>query len=281
MSEAAGSSWNTFARVNASQRWRKPSAAMGSAMTAAIVRAAHVEPNMHVLDVASGTGEPAISIATQLNGTGEVVATDISTGPLEVGEGRARERGLTNVRFRQADVHHLPFEDASFDRITCRLGAMFFGDLPRALREMRRVLKPGGIAVLLAWGKMQQPYFETTIGTMQRVVPGLGLPASGTAMFKFGDMGVLAKEMRVAGFDPVAEDFTRVPWNWPDTPDELWGYFREVTVPFKPLFEAVPQERRAEVDAAVLRELQKRYHDGEVKFEAEILIASGHANTAR
>ena len=75
-------SWNTFARVNASQRWRKPSAAMGRAMTEAIVREAHVEAHMRVLDVACGTGEPAISLATLLNGTGEVIATDISSEPL-------------------------------------------------------------------------------------------------------------------------------------------------------------------------------------------------------
>jgi len=278
VSEATAGSWNTFARVNASQRWRKPSAAMGRAMTDAIVRAAKVEPNIRVLDVASGTGEPAISIATQLNGSGEVVATDISNGPLEVGGGRARERGLENIRFQQADVHQLPFDDAAFDRITCRLGVMFFGDLPRALREMRRVLKKGGMAVLLAWGKMHQPYFETTIGTILRIVPELALPASGMAMFKFGEPGVLADAMRAAGFGPVEEDFTRVAWNWPDTPEELWQYFREVTIPFKPLFEAVPPERRAAVDAAVLQQLRDRYRDGAVKFEAEILIASGWAS---
>lgn len=275
MSETSTGSWNTFARVNASQRWRKPSAAMGREMTVAVVRAARVEPNMRVLDVACGTGEPAISIAIQLNGTGEVVATDISSGPLEVGEGRAKERGLTNIRFQQGDVHRLPFDDASFDRITCRLGVMFFSDLPRALREMRRVLRPGGMTVLLAWGKMQQPYFETTIGTILRTVPGLALPKSGAAMCKFGEAGELGDTMRAAGFDTVREDFTRVPWNWPDTPEELWEYFREVTIPFKPLFEAVPPERRAEVDAAVLQQLRERYRDGEVKFEAEILIASG------
>ena len=113
MSERQSSNWNTFARVNASQRWRKPSAAMGRAMTEAIVREAQVAPNMRVLDVACGTGEPAISIATELSGTGDVVATDISPEPLKIGEARARERGLTNIRFEQADVHHLPFEDNS------------------------------------------------------------------------------------------------------------------------------------------------------------------------
>jgi SAM-dependent methyltransferase len=269
------SSWNTFARVNASQRWRKPSAAMGRAMTEVIVREAHVEKHMHVLDVACGTGEPAISIATLLNGTGEVIATDISSEPLKIGEGRATERGLTNIRFQQADVHQLPFADASFHRITSRLGVMFFSDLPRALGEMHRVLKPGGRATLLAWGKMQQAYFDSTIGTILRTVPGLQLPASGANMFKFGEPGVLVDAMRDAGFGPVEENFTSVPWNWPGTPEDLWDYFRDVTVPFKTLFDAIPPDRRDEVTARVLDELRERHRDGEVQFDAEILIASG------
>lgn len=270
-------SWNSFARVNASQRWRAPSAAMGRAMTEAIVRETRVEPGMRVLDVACGTGEPAISIATLMNGTGSVVGADISPEPLKIGEQRARERGLTNIRFQQADVHQLPFADASFDRITCRLGVMFFGDLPRALRELRRVLAGGGRAVLLAWGKMNQPYFDTTIGTILRTVPELQLPPSGAAMFKFGDAGVLAGAMRQAGFDIVEENVRSVPWNWPGTPDDLWAYFQEVTVPFKPLLSAIPPERREEVDAQVLNAIGERYREGEVKFDAEIVITSGSA----
>jgi ubiquinone/menaquinone biosynthesis C-methylase UbiE len=278
MSERQSSNWNTFARVNASQRWRKPSAAMGRAMTEAIVREAQVAPNMRVLDVACGTGEPAISIATELNGTGEVVAADISPEPLKIGEARARERGLNNIRFQQADVHHLPFADGSFDRVTSRLGAMFFADLPKALREVCRVLKPGGRAILLAWGAMEQPYFDTTIGAILRTLPELQLPASGANMFKFGAPGVLPAAMRAAGFAAVDESFTQVPWNWPGTPEELWEYFREVTIPFKPLFETIPPGRREEVDAAVLHALHERFRDSQVEFEAEIVIVSAGAN---
>jgi len=135
--------WNSFSRANASQKWRKQSAAMGSGMTEAIVAAAQVTRAMHVLDIACGTGEPSITIARQMNETGEVLGIDISSGPLAVATERARQHGLSNVRFQEADVHHLPFPDHSFDRITSRLGVMFFADLPQALAEMHRVLKPG------------------------------------------------------------------------------------------------------------------------------------------
>ncbi len=266
--------WNSFARVNASQRWRQPSATMGRHMTETIVSHARVEPGMRVLDVASGTGEPAISIATLLGPTGAVVATDISPEPLKIGAQRARERGLSNIEFRPADVHQLPFSDASFDRVTCRLGVMFFADPPRAFAEICRVLKPGGRATLLAWGPMQQPYFEVTLGTILRLLPDAKLPASGVAMFKFAPPGTLSAALRKAGFPQVEEDSLDVPWNWPGTPQELWEYFQEVTVPFKSLIQAIPPERRDEVHSRVVAEIQRYYDGRKVNFTATIALAS-------
>jgi ubiquinone/menaquinone biosynthesis C-methylase UbiE len=268
------SGWDSFSRVNASQRWRKPSAAMGRALTQTIVAEARVEPGMQVLDIASGSGEPAISVATLLNGTGHVVATDVSPAPLKVAEQRAGERGLRNIEFRPADVHQLPFPDATFDRVLCRLGVMFFSEPPCAFGEIRRVLKPRGRATLLAWGPMQQPYFETTIGTLLEMLPELTPPQSALAMFKFGKRDTLAALLREAGFASVEEDLWELPWNWPDTPEELWNYFREVTIPFRPLFDAIPIDRRDDVNAQVLQVLRNRYDGHEVKFNATVVLAS-------
>jgi ubiquinone/menaquinone biosynthesis C-methylase UbiE len=264
--------WNTFARVNAAQRWRKPSAMMGRPMTEALVAEAHIVPHLRVLDVASGTGEPAISIATAMEGTGAVTASDISTEPLSVGGQRAGERKLKNIRFTLADVHALPFPDDSFHRVTCRLGVMFFKDLSKALSEMYRVLVNGGRVSLLAWGSMQQPYFETMIGTVLRVCPELAVPKTG--MFKFGARGVLGRALAEAGFEEINERPCEVAWNWPGTPEDLWAYFQEVTVPFKPLFQAIPAQKRLEVDQAVVRELNLRYDGSEVKFQAQITLVS-------
>lgn len=265
-----GADWNSFARVNAGERWRKPSAAMGRAVTETIVAEAKIVPYLRVLDVASGTGEPAISIATALAGTGMVTATDISAEPLAVGEKRAQERKLANIRFRVADVHALPFPDASFERVTCRLGAMFFSDLAKALREVHRVLTRNGRVSLLAWGPMQQPYFDATIGTILRMQPETRVPEKAAAMFKFGPEGALTKALQEAGFEDIDERQCDVPWNWPGTPEEMWSYFRDVTVPFRPLLESVPEH----VTQEVLRELESRYSDGIVHFDARIVLAS-------
>ena len=265
--------WNSFGRANASQKWRRQSAAMGNDMTRAIVEAAQVRSGMRVLDIACGTGEPAISIAQLLAGGGDVVGVDISPAPLKIAEERAIQRGLTNATFQQADAHHLPFADNSFDCITSRLGVMFFPDLPRALSEMRRVLKPAGRAILLVWGPMNQPYFETMIGTILRMLPNAVTPESGRKMFALGDEGVLSQAILQAGFSQVNEELVTVPWTWIGTPDEVWEYFHDVTVPFASLLQSIPAERRPEIDAAVLKEISQYYDGKSIKFTATVNIA--------
>jgi SAM-dependent methyltransferase len=197
-----------------------------------------------------------------------VIGIDLAPGALKTAEERARKRGLTNIRFQHADAHDLPFANESFDRITSRLGVMFLADLPRALREMHRVLKPGGRLALLTWGPMKQPYFESTVGTVLRMLPGGVMRESDLAMFAFAVPGILAQKLQQAGFAQVEENFVTLPWTWPGTPQECWDYFQEVTAPFATLFRSIPQDERPAIDAEVLQAISKYYNGHEINFTA-------------
>jgi SAM-dependent methyltransferase len=266
--------WNSFARKHAGERWRKPSAIMGRGLTDLVVREAAVEPGMNVLDVACGSGEPAISIAAQLNGTGSVIGVDISTEPLTVARQRAAQRKLTNAFFQQADVQHLPFVDASFDRVTCRLGVMFFPDVAGALGEIHRVLRPGGRFAAAAWGPLGQPYFENTVGVVHRMLPELEIPAGALSMFRFGDPAMLESELSSAGFVNAQGALRTVPWNWEGTPGELWEYFQGVTVPFASLLNAIPIKLKPDIDREVEAVLSRSYEGGAVRLDAQFSLAT-------
>lgn len=274
MQDSPKSDWDHLGRATAAREWRTQSATMGRSVTELIVQAADAHPGMRILDVACGTGEPTISLAKLLDGTGEVVGIDISPQALKVAEERLVSHQLNNVRFQPADVHQLPFPEDTFDRITSRLGVMFFTDLPRALEELRRVLKPHGKIALLAWGPMEQPYFETTAGTVLRALPGANIPSSFAHVFAFGTAGVLTRALTEAGFESIEERFEIVPWTWPGTPEEVWAYFQEVAVPFIPLLKSIPPDRRAEVDQAVLHAISKYCDGNEIKFTATMNITS-------
>jgi hypothetical protein len=94
-------------------------------------------------------------------------------------------------------------------------------------------------------------------------------------MFRFGPHGTLASLLEETGFAKIEENGREVAWNWPGRPEELWEWFLAVTVPFRSLFDAVRPERRQEVDAAVIAALQQHYDGQEVRFAAQVVLASG------
>src|SRR5258708_6290677 len=163
--------WTGDRTVAAWRKWHAQIAAFTRGATEAIVEAAHLRPGMRVLDLACGVGDPALSIAAEVVPSGRVTATDLGPGMMSLAEELARQRGLTNIDFREANAESLPFADESYDVLTCRFGVMFFPDLPKALRECLRVLKSGGRAAFVAWGKKEQPFFTTTAAIILKHVP--------------------------------------------------------------------------------------------------------------
>jgi len=267
--------WGASYRLIAAEKWKAKSAAMGRDVTDALVAYARPRLGMKVLDVATGTGEPAISLAARVGPSGHVTALDLSAELLEVADERARQRGLTNFTTRQADVHKLPLQDRSFDLATCRFGVMFFADHDLALSEIRRVLKPNGRACFLAWGPFEQPYWQSTMAIVHKRVGGPLLAPGAPNMFRFARQGTLSAAMRCAGFCEVSEETRTLPWNWPGTPDELWEYAQSVSVPFRPLLERVPRDQWDEVNREVQAAVSKYVEGDAVKFGVVVVLASG------
>ena len=106
-----------------------------------LVALAQPQPHWLALDVATGTGHTAFALAPYLQ---HVTGTDLTPAMLDEARKLQAELGITNVDFRVADVHDLPFPAANFDLVCSRRAAHHFSDIQRALHEMARVLKPGG-----------------------------------------------------------------------------------------------------------------------------------------
>lgn len=267
--------WGNSYRLIASEKWKAKSAAMGKQVTEAIVEYAAPRPGMKILDVASGTGEPAISLAMRVGPKGQVTALDLSAELLEIAKGRAEERGLKNFETRQADAQELPFADDSFDLVTSRFGVMFFQDIGPALRGVRRVLRPRARACFVAWGPFEQPYWQSMMGIVHRHVGGALLAPGGADPFRFGAEGSLAKEMRAAGFCEVQEETKTVPWSWPGTAEEVWEQARSVAVPFRPMLDRVPEELWPQIHEEVHAAVAKYARGGQIEFGALVVLASG------
>ena len=271
----SGPDWGNQYRLVASEKWKAKSAAMGQPVTDALVEYAQPAPGMQVLDVASGTGEPAISLASRVGEQGHVTATDVSAGLLEIAAKRGQSRGLQNFTTQVADAHKLPFSDNSFDLATSRFGVMFFDDPIGALQELRRVLRPGARACFLVWGSIEQPYWQSMIGVVHRHVGGPQVQPDGPDPFKFSQPGSLTEIFRSAGFNAIEEETKTLPWTWPGPVEELWEYSQSVSVPFRLMLERVPAEKWPQIHAEVHAAL-RRYSDGEkVAFGVSVVLGSG------
>jgi ubiquinone/menaquinone biosynthesis C-methylase UbiE len=108
-----------------------------------------------VLDVAAGAGDQTLDVAARVGPQGHVLATDLSPDILQFAAQQAAAAGYRNVETRVSDGEKLQIEDAQFDAVVCRLGLMLFGDPLQGLREMARVLKPGGGVCTIVFGAPQ------------------------------------------------------------------------------------------------------------------------------
>jgi demethylmenaquinone methyltransferase/2-methoxy-6-polyprenyl-1,4-benzoquinol methylase len=115
-----------------------------------------IGPGDRVLDLAGGTGDIAALLSRRVGANGRVVLSDINEAMLEVGRRRLEDRGIVaNVRYAIANAEMLPFEDGEFDAVTIAFGLRNVTDKDAALREMHRVLRPGGKVLILEFSRVQ------------------------------------------------------------------------------------------------------------------------------
>jgi SAM-dependent methyltransferase len=269
--------WTGDQTVAAWRKWHAQIASFTRGATEAILEAAQLRPGMRVLDLACGVGDPALSIAREVAPSGQVTATDFGPGMMSLAEELARKKGLTNIEFREANAESLPFPEATYDRLTCRFGIMFFPDLGKALRECHRVLKPGGRAAFVAWGKREQPFATTTAGMLLKQLPAPPPPPDpdGPSLFMFGQPGRLRRALESAGFSNVQEQDRIVPGRWADSLEQYWLQFTEVAAPFRPLLDQLSPEKKAQARAESLAALKNFWNGNELILPLEIVIGSG------
>jgi SAM-dependent methyltransferase len=164
-----------------------------------VADAAGVKTGQRVLDVACGTGVLARAAAGLVGPGGSVVGLDINEGMLDV----ARRTG-PQIEWRQGRAEGLPFDDGSFDAVVSQFGLMFFEDKIAAIREMSRVLRPGGRLAVAVWGSLERtPGYAAMVRLLERLF-GKDAADGLRAPFRLGDEKTLQALFASAGL-PQAE----------------------------------------------------------------------------
>ena len=174
-------------------------------VSAALIEHLNIADGQQHLDIASGTGEPGLSIA-RLSPTGRVVLTDLSAEMLDVAVRRAGEQGIANVEMEVCSADDLPFNDASFDSVTVRFGYMFFPDVGKATAEFARVLKPGGRLCSSVWVKPEaNPWTAIAMEAIATEVAVVPPDPDEPNMFRCARPGYVSALYEAAGLHEVAE----------------------------------------------------------------------------
>ncbi|HVO88048.1 MAG TPA: bifunctional demethylmenaquinone methyltransferase/2-methoxy-6-polyprenyl-1,4-benzoquinol methylase UbiE [Casimicrobiaceae bacterium] len=172
---------------------------------------AHLRQGDRVLDLAGGTGDMARLFAREVGPTGAVVLSDINGAMLAQGRDKLLDAGL-HVPAVQCDAESLPFPGATFDRVTIAFGLRNVTYKERALREMRRVLRPGGAALVLEFSRVWEPLAPLYDWYSFNVLPLLGRLVAGDAdsyrylaesIRRHPDQPTLSSMMEQAGFEAV------------------------------------------------------------------------------
>ena len=240
----------------------------------AIIQHINVKPTDTVLDVATGTGEPGLTIAAKVP-QGKVTGQDLSDGMLQVAREHASQKGLKNYDTVSCDISELPFPSATFDAVSCRMGFMFFPDMEKAANEMVRVLKPGGRLATSVWAGPANNFWITAmmgaIGKNMELPP----PAPGApGMFRCAQPGLIADLLKKAGLKNVTEQDVSSQVAY-DGIDHYWTMMNEVAAPVVAAMSKATEETKMKIKADLTASLKDRIKTNGLEMPYSSIIIMG------
>lgn len=209
----------------------------------AFFKLASVQPGERVLDLACGPGDTTLEAAARAGAQGEVLGIDIAPEMIAIARRRALEAGITNVRFEVMDACALDLRASYWDVVLCHLGVTEFEDLPAALKEMLRVLRPVGRIAVSTWGEASRsPWLAVPFDAVHSFWPARPA-ASGSRPFRYGEPGVLSRVLADAEFSDVTPDRTTASLEYVEFADYWQAVDRGLAYGPAPLAGLTPEQR--------------------------------------
>lgn len=268
--------WETAAKG-----WSERRAAMQASalpVSERLVELAELEPGNAVLEVAAGLGDTGLLAAERVQPGGSVLITDGAEAMVEAAREHVRASGAQGVEVRAMEAEWLDAETASFDAVLSRWGYMLLADPEAALREARRVLKPGGRIAFAVWAPMDE---NPWIGVLQRELLARELastpPPGAPGMFALAERRRVEELLAAAGFaDPITE---RLRFHWAAAGLDAW-WDQQLTLSISlrdALAELSPAEHYAFREAVDAGYGPFVADDGSLALPATALLASAEA----
>lgn len=239
---------------------------------AALLDVLQAETGDKILDLASGTGEPALTLARQQPGV-NIVGVDAAEGMVRAARNKVERECLANISFQTMPAEKLEFTDESFDKVLCRFGIMLFNDPQQGINEMARVLKTGGRYAFAVWST---PETMTTMNWARQVFKGRISEELAPALEKvtsMGSPGVIEEMLNHAGLTRF--QVTRKRFNYEfQSFDDYWNLIEASDI-MRQQFEALPADQRDLVRDEVARFAQDFHTPNGLRVPHEYVLVWG------
>ena len=269
ISQQQKESWNKFSA--GWKKWNEQTMSFLKPIGDKIIEFIKPEGSQTILDIASGTGEPGLSIATMLEG-GKVVMTDIAEDMLAIAKENAVSRNIVNTETIVSDVSNLPFDNNSFDSISCRFGYMFFPDMQMAANEMNRVLKPSGKIAISVWNIPEKNFWVTAImGTIKKHIDIPENPSGAPGMFRCCKPGLMKEIFEKAGFKNISEQEVTSSLNC-GTLDRYWSMMTEIGAPIVTALSKADNQLKEQIKNEVFEIVAQKYPGNNLQLDASAIV---------
>lgn len=239
-----------------------------------IIAALNIQEDDQVLDIACGTGEPGLTIAA-LAPKGSVTGTDLAEQMLVIARENAARKQLTNYTTNACDVCELPYADDHFDKVSCRMGFMFFPDMQLGSDEMYRVLKSGGGMATSVWSTGDKNAWVTNImGVISKNMQLPPPPPGAPGMFRCGAPGFIKSMMEQSGFTNIQEQTVSGKVLYAGF-EEMWRMMNEVAAPVVGALSKADEAMQQKIKAEAAKQSEQYITDKGLEMDYESLVISG------
>ncbi|MGH7233726.1 MAG: class I SAM-dependent methyltransferase [Nitrospiraceae bacterium] len=240
-----------------------------------LVGDARLREGQQVLDLGSGTGYPALLAARTVGNQGRVVGLDLAEGMLAAARRKAQALGLANVTFRTADVTTLPFESDSFDAVTSRFCLMFLPDIPKAIGEIARVLKPGGYVAAAVWSTPDNnPYLRIPMDVIKQHIELPPPDPEQPGIFRLAKPGDLRSMAERAGFHGLTDEELAGEVAFDSARDYVTSVM-ELAAPLQTLFAKLSPSQQREAEEGFERLANQYRKDSGIALPIVVRIVAG------
>ena len=241
------------------QKWFRTFEKGAYKMSDRLIELAKIKPGTKVLDIATGIGEPAITVAKRVGTSGHVLATDISSQMLSIARNRAIAEHLEGIiDFKEGDAATIDLPELSFDSALCRLGLMFLDDLDSGLVNINKSLVNGGRFAASVWATSEKvPQLALAMNTVRKELnisspPPLGTPGP----FSLADENILKKSLVRCGFKVIEIERINIGFEFDSAP-EYTNFTKDIAAPVLKMLNDQTIDRKEKIWEAVTEEATK------------------------